>query len=163
MPPPSSPSATRAGPGSCKRAIGSSAGRYWRASGRRIQVRFAVPDEVASHLRIGSPVAVTADALGAKIQAAISKLHPQSSADARTFDVEAAVVSPSASLLLGMVVSVALQEAATSSAAVITAPLSSLVAAPQREREAQALLAFVVEEERGGPIARQRPGIAGQL
>ena len=129
----------------------------------RIKVRFAVPDEVASHLRIGSPVAVTADALGAKIPAAISKLHPQSSADARTFDVEAAVVSPSASLLLGMVVSVALQEAATSSAAVITAPLSSLVAAPQREREAQALLAFVVEEERGVPIARQRRVIAGQL
>jgi len=118
---------------------------------------------VASHLRIGSPVAVTADALGAKIPAAISKLHPQSSADARTFDVEAAVVSPSASLLLGMVVSVALQEVATSSAAVITAPLSSLVAAPQREREAQALLAFVVEEERGVPIARQRRVIAGQL
>ena len=129
----------------------------------RIKVRFAVPDEVASHLRIGSPVGVTADALGAKIPAAISKLHPQSSADARTFDVEAAVVSPSASLLLGMVVSVALQEAATSSAAVITAPLSSLVAAPQREREAQALLAFVVEEERGVPIARQRRVIAGQL
>ena len=45
----------------------------------------------------------------------------------------------------------------------ITAPLSSLVAAPQREREAQALLAFVVEEERGVPIARQRRVIAGQL
>src|SRR5205814_6044849 len=127
------------------------------------KVRFAVPDEVASHLRIGSPVAVTADALKAAIPAAISKLHPQSSADARTFDVEAAVVSESAPLLLGMVVSVALQEAAASSAAVITAPLSSLVASPQREGEAQALLAFVVEEERGVPIARQRRVGAGQL
>ncbi|MFL5406808.1 MAG: efflux RND transporter periplasmic adaptor subunit, partial [Myxococcales bacterium] len=128
----------------------------------RIKVRFAVPDEVASHLRIGSPVAVTADALGAAIPAAISKLHPQSSADARTFDVEAAVVSPTAPLLLGMVVSVALQEPAASTAAVITAPLSSLVAAPRREREAQALMAFVIEEERGIAIARQRRVVAGQ-
>jgi RND family efflux transporter MFP subunit len=130
----------------------------------RIKVRFAVPDEVASHLRIGSPVAVTADALGAKIPAAVSKLHPQSSADARTFDVEATVVSPSASLLLGMVVSVALlQEAAASTAAAITAPLSSLIAAPRREREAQALVAFVIEDERGIPLARQRRVVAGQL
>src|SRR5205823_7433616 len=84
-------------------------------------------------------------------------------ADARTFDVEAAVVSPSASLLLGMVVSVTLQEALASSAAVITAPLASLVAAPRREREAQALLAFVIEEERGVPIAHERRVVAGQL
>ncbi|MFL5251109.1 MAG: efflux RND transporter periplasmic adaptor subunit [Myxococcales bacterium] len=129
----------------------------------RIKVRFAVPDEVASHWRIGSPVVVTANALGAAIPAAISKLHPQSSADARTFDVEATVVSESAPLLLGMVVSVALQEAAASSAAVITAPLSSLIAAPRREREAQALVAFVIEEERGIATARQRRVVAGQL
>ncbi|MFL5362663.1 MAG: hypothetical protein ACJ78U_17005, partial [Myxococcales bacterium] len=82
--------------------------------------------------------------------------------DARTFDVEA-VISPSAPLLLGMVVSVALQEPAASTAAVLTAPLSSLVAAPRREREAQALVAFVIEEERGVAVARQRRVVAGQL
>ena len=85
----------------------------------RIKVRFAVADEVASRLQIGSPVTVTADAVEAKLPAVISKLHPQSSSDARTFDVEATVLSKDASLLLGMVVSVALPGASASRAPVI--------------------------------------------
>jgi len=129
----------------------------------RIKVRFAVPDEVASHLQIGSQVTVNADTVEAKLPAVISKLHPQSSADARTFDVEATVLSKDASLLLGMVVSVALPGASAPRALVITAPLSALVAAPRREGEAQALVAFVVEQEQGLPIARERRVVAGQL
>jgi RND family efflux transporter MFP subunit len=129
----------------------------------RIKVRFAIPDEVASRMAIGSPVTVTSDALGAKVTATISKLHPQSSADARTFDVEATVASQGASLLLGMVVSVALPDASAPGAPVITAPLSALVAAPRREGEPQALFAFVVDEEHGVPIARERRVVASHL
>lgn len=129
----------------------------------RIKVRFAVADEVASRLQIGSPVTVTADAVEAKLPAVISKLHPQSSSDARTFDVEATVLSKDASLLLGMVVSVALPGASASRAPVITAPLSAVVAAQRPEGHAQALVAFVVEQERGLPIARERRVVAGQL
>src|SRR5438876_7501049 len=136
---------------------------FRRADVSRIKVRFAVPDEVASHLQIGSQVTINADTVEAKLPAVISKLHPQSSADARTFDVEATVLSKDASLLLGMVVSVALPGASAPRALVITAPLSALVAAPRREGEAQALVAFVVEQEQGLPIARERRVVAGQL
>jgi len=129
----------------------------------RIKVRFAVADEVASRLEIGSKVTVTADAVEAKLPAAISKLNPQSSSEARTFDVEATVLSKDASLLLGMVVSVVLPGASSPGAPVITAPLSALVAAPRREGEAPALLAFVVEQDGGLPIARERRVVAGQL
>ena len=63
----------------------------------------------------------------------------------------------------GMVVSVALPGASASRAPVITAPLSAVVAAQRPEGHAQALVAFVVEQERGLPIARERRVVAGQL
>jgi RND family efflux transporter MFP subunit len=128
-----------------------------------IKVLFAVPDELASLLRIGSPAAVTADALGEKVGAVLSKLHPQSSADARTFDVEATATSPSASLLLGMVVSVALPRASLASAPAIVAPLSALVVMPRVEGQEEGLGAFVVEQGSGELVARCRRLVAGRL
>jgi len=58
---------------------------------------------------------------------------------------------------------VALPGASASRAPVITAPLSAVVAAQRPEGHAQALVAFVVEQERGLPIARERRVVAGQL
>ncbi|MFL5301058.1 MAG: efflux RND transporter periplasmic adaptor subunit [Anaeromyxobacteraceae bacterium] len=127
------------------------------------KVLFAVPDEVASRLRIGSPITVTADTLGQKVSAVISKLHPKSSADTRTFDIEATASSRNASLLLGMVVSVALPGPSGESARAITAPLSALIVLPRMEGQAEALRAFVVEQEGGVPIARQRQVVASRL
>jgi multidrug efflux system membrane fusion protein len=127
------------------------------------KVLFAVPDEVASRLRIGSPITVTADTLGQKVSAVISKLHPKSSADTRTFDVEATASSQNASLLLGMVVSVALPGPSGESARAITAPLSALVVMPRMEGHAEGLRAFVVEQEGGASIARQRQVVASRL
>ena len=127
------------------------------------KVLFAVPDEVASRLRIGSAITVTADTLGQKVSAVISKLHPKSSADTRTFDVEATASSPHAPLLLGMVVSVALPGASGESPRAITAPLSALVVMPRMEGQAEGLRAFVVEQQGGVPIARQRQVVASRL
>jgi len=62
-----------------------------------------------------------------------------------------------------MVVSVALPGSSASRAPVITAPLSAVVAAQRPEGHAQALVAFVVEQDGGLPIARERRVITGQL
>jgi RND family efflux transporter MFP subunit len=129
----------------------------------RTKVIFAVPDAVASQLRIGTPVTVTADALDQKVSAEISKVQPQASADTRTFDVEATAAAQSAPLPLGMVVSVAVPRASGESGPVITAPLSALIVAPRVEPQAADLRAFVVDEERGVPVARQRRVAASRL
>src|SRR5207245_9880413 len=66
-------------------------------------------------------------------------------------------------LLPARVVAVARPGAAASRAPVVTAPLSAVVAAQRPEGAAQGLVAFVVEQERGLPIAGERRVVAGQL
>ncbi len=129
----------------------------------RIKALFAVPDGVARRLVIGSRLGVTSDALeGRTIAAVVSKIVPQSDSVTRTFDVEATLASPRSALLLGMVVSIALPEQGAVPKPV-TAPLTALVVAPPVEGTPAGLRAFVVEDDRGVRVARERTVVAGGL
>ena len=129
-----------------------------------IKVLFAVPDEVAAGLRLGTPVTISADALrGQSLPAAITKLAPQSDPSTRSYDVEASLQSARAPVMLGMVVSVALPAQWSSAPSTVAVSLNAVVHRAAREGVPQSFRAFVVQEEQGVAVARARELVLGDL
>ena len=131
---------------------------------RTIKVLFAVPDEVAAELQLGTPVTISADALrGQSLPAVVTKLAPQSDPSTRSYDVEASLHSARAPVMLGMVVSVALPGQSSSASPSVAVSLNAVVHRAAREGVAQSFRAFVVQEEGGVAVARARELVLGDL
>ena len=131
---------------------------------RTIKVLFAVPDEVARELQLGTPVTISADALrGQSLPATITKLAPQSDPSTRSYDVEASLHSARAPVMLGMVVSVALPAQSSSASSTVAVSLSAVVHRAARDGVPRSIRAFVVQEEQGVAVARARELVLGDL
>jgi multidrug efflux system membrane fusion protein len=131
---------------------------------RTIKVLFAVPDEVAAGLQLGTPVTISADALrGQSLPATITKLAPQSDPSTRSYDVEASLQSARAPVMLGMVVSVALPGQSGSASPTVAVSLNAVVHRAAREGAPPSFRAFVVQEEQGVAVARARELVLGDL
>jgi RND family efflux transporter MFP subunit len=131
---------------------------------RTIKVLFAVPDEIAAGLQLGTPVTISADALrGQSLPAAITKLAPQSDPSTRSYDVEATLRSARAPVMLGMVVSVLLPAPSGSHSSTVVVSLSAVLHRAAREGMPESFRAYVVQEEKGVAVARARELVLGDL
>jgi multidrug efflux system membrane fusion protein len=118
-----------------------------------IKAFFGVPDVTAARLKPGSPLAVTTDAVsGVEFRGRLARIAPSADPKTRVFDVEVAIPNARQQLKVGMVVSLqAMGEQAD--LPVTLAPLTALL---QLKEKDAGYAVFVVEEQNGRQVARQR-------
>jgi RND family efflux transporter MFP subunit len=128
-----------------------------------VKAVFGVPDLVVERLRIGDPIAVTAEAVAGTLFAGrITALSPSADPTSRVFDVEVTIPNGRGALKTGMVAAVEVKDAKDAAPASLPAvPLSAVLKSPNGDGYA----VFVVDGGEGSAVARAREvklgGIAG--
>jgi multidrug efflux system membrane fusion protein len=124
-----------------------------------VKAVFGVPDVETPHLRPGSSLTITTDAIrGVEFRGKLTRISPSADPKTRIFDVEVKVPNPARRLKVGMVV--ALEAAGQSARAAVTvAPIASLI---QLKEKDGGYAVFVVENRDGKQIAKLRRVQIGQ-
>lgn len=123
-----------------------------------VKAVYGVPDTVLETLRLGSPQALTLEALpGVEQVGRISRIAPAADAKSRVFEVEVTLPNPKDEIKPGMVASLKLS-GAPQAAPVAVLPLSAVVRSPSgKDRFA----VFVVDDKAG--VARRREVELGEF
>jgi RND family efflux transporter MFP subunit len=118
-----------------------------------VKALFGVPDLMIKNLKLGDPLMLTTEsAPGADFHGQITAISPAADAKSRVFDVEVTIPNEGDVLKVGMIA--ALTVAGENPAAVLpVVPLNAIVRA---KNDSQLYAVFVVEEQSGRSIARQR-------
>jgi multidrug efflux system membrane fusion protein len=126
---------------------------------------FGVPDVVVQTVRIGDPIAVSAEAVpGVLFDGRVTAISPSADPTSRVFDVEVTIPNAGGRLKTGMVAGVEVQSKdhlEIAAAGASSVPLSAVLKSPKGEGYA----VFVVDGAEGAAVARAREvklgGIAG--
>ena len=120
---------------------------------------FGVPDLTVKNVKLGAPLTLTAEAIpGVEFKGWISRISPAADPRSRVFDVEVTIPRPPAGLRPGMIASLTLP-AAKSSTPVTVIPINAVVRLKQTP---ESYAVNVVTEQSGKQIARQRPVKLGE-
>jgi multidrug efflux system membrane fusion protein len=124
-----------------------------------VKAVFGVPDLVVEHLRPGSPLSLTVEAVpGSEFRGLITRIAPSADPASRLFDVEVTVANRGRALRAGMIATVTVVEQAAARP-LPAVPLAAIVRPPA---DPQGYAVFVVETESGRDVARLRriePGV----
>ncbi len=124
-----------------------------------VKAVFGVPDLTVRNVKIGVPLTLTTEAIpGVELRGWISRISPAADPRSRVFDVDITIPRPPEQLRPGMIASLTLP-AAKSSTPVPVVPINAIVRLKQTP-ESYAI--NVVTEEGGKQIARQRPVKLGE-
>ncbi|MBI2875276.1 MAG: efflux RND transporter periplasmic adaptor subunit [Candidatus Tectomicrobia bacterium] len=118
-----------------------------------VKAVFGVPDLRVQTLKLGSPLAITTEAIpGVELRGQTTRISPAADPKSRVFEVEITIPNPQHQLKVGMIAS--LEVAGESpSQPIAVVPLTAIVRS-QEHPEGYAL--FVVEGRKGQPVARHR-------
>jgi len=118
-----------------------------------VKAVFGVPDVVAARLKSGTHLTVETEAIsGIEFRGRLLRVSPSADPKTRVFDVEVAIANPGQKLKTGMVVSLQ-SESEGAQTPVTVAPLTSLM---QLKEKNAGYAVFVVEDQNGRPVVRQR-------
>jgi RND family efflux transporter MFP subunit len=122
-----------------------------------VKATFGVPDSVLPSLRLGSPLAVTAEAVpGGKFDGRVSRIAPAADARTRVFEVDVSIPNREQRLKVGMIAAVELGRAQPP---VLAVPLAAVIRASP-ESEAHGL--WVVRERAGRQFVEKRSVTLGE-
>ncbi len=128
-----------------------------------VKARFGIPDSAIQSVRLGDPIDVTVEAIGAQtLTGRLTAIAPVADAQSRVFDVEVTIPNGAGSLRPGMIGTVAIGGDAVAAKAPrpLTVPLTAIV----RSRDNGAQFAvFVVERHNGTETARARRVQLGEV
>jgi len=118
-----------------------------------VKAVFGVPDLVVEDLKLGSPIAVTTEAmLGQDFQGQITAISPSADPQSRIFEIEVTIPNPDKRLKVGMVVSLSLSDK-SETVQLPVVPLSAIVRSKESPED---YAVFIIEEQGGKLIARSR-------
>lgn len=128
-----------------------------------VKARFGIPDSAIQSVRLGDPIDVTVEAIGAQtLTGRLTAIAPVADAQSRVFDVEVTIPNGAGSLRPGMIGTVAIGGDAVAAKAPrpLTVPLTAIV----RSRDNGGQFAvFVVERHNGTETARARRVQLGEV
>lgn len=124
-----------------------------------VKAMFGVPDLTVRNVRLGTPLTLTTEAIpGIEFRGWISRISPAADPRSRVFDVEVSIPRPPGQLRPGMIASLTLP-AAKSSTPVTVIPINAIVRLKQTP---ESYAVNVVTELEGKQFARQRPVKLGE-
>ena len=124
-----------------------------------VKAMFGVPDLTVKNVKLGATLTLTAEAIpGVEFKGWISRISPAADPRSRVFDVEVTISRPPAGLRPGMIASLTLP-IAKSSTPVTVIPINAVVRLKQTP---ESYAVNVVTEQAGKQIARQRPVKLGE-
>jgi multidrug efflux system membrane fusion protein len=124
-----------------------------------VKAVFGVPDLTVRNVKLGVPLTLTTEAIpGVEFRGWISRISPAADPRSRVFDVEVTIPRPPEQLRPGMIASLTLPTA-RSSTPVTVIPINAIVRLKQTP---EAYAVNVVTEQAGKQIARQRPVKLGE-
>jgi RND family efflux transporter MFP subunit len=124
-----------------------------------VKAMFGVPDLTVRNVRLGTPLTFTTEAIpGMQFRGWISRISPAADPKSRVFDVEATIPQPPDQLRLGMIASLTLPTA-KSSTPVAVVPINAIV---RLKQSPESYAVNVVTEQAGKQIARQQPVKLGE-
>jgi RND family efflux transporter MFP subunit len=94
-----------------------------------VKAMFAVPDTSLKSIRLGQPLSVLLDALGHPVRGVVTAISPEADAKTHVFSIEVSIANASGEVRPGMIGSLTLGTAPSSSAHLVV-PLSAVVRAP---------------------------------
>lgn len=126
-----------------------------------VKAVFGVPDVVVESLRLGTPIAVSAQAIpGLPFDGHVTAISPSADPASRVFDVEVTIPNRAGRLKAGMVAAVEIKGATEAPATVLpSVPLSAVLKSPKDGGYA----VFVVESSGETTAARARPVRLGDI
>lgn len=128
-----------------------------------VKARFGIPDSAIQSVRLGDPIDVTVEAIGAQtLTGRLTAIAPVADAQSRVFDVEVTIANRAGTLRPGMIGTVAIgaDAAAAKAPRPLTVPLTAIV----RSRDnAGQFAVFVVERHNGAETARARKVQLGEV
>lgn len=128
-----------------------------------VKARFGIPDSAIQSIRLGDPIDVTVEAIGAQtFTGRLTAIAPVADVQSRVFDVEVTLPNRAGALRPGMIGTVAIGETAAAATAPrpLTVPLTAIV----RSRDLGGQFAvFVVERRNGRETARARKVQLGEV
>lgn len=129
------------------------------AERRSVKALFGVPDSTVQNIRMGTVLTLTTEALpGKEFQGRISRISPAADPRSRVFDVEVAISRPPEQLRPGMIASLTLP-AAGSSSPVLVVPINAIV---RLKQSPDRYAVNIVTEQDGKTRARQIPVSLGE-
>jgi len=124
-----------------------------------VKAMFGVPDLTVKNVKLGATLTLTAEAIpGVEFKGWISRISPTADPRSRVFDVEVTISRPPAGLRPGMIASLTLP-IAKSSTPVTVIPINAVVRLKQTP---ESYAVNVVTDQAGKQIARQRPVKLGE-
>jgi RND family efflux transporter MFP subunit len=125
------------------------------ADTRAVKVVFGVPDVLVGTMRMGTTQTLAVEAVpGRALHGRITRVAPSADPTSRVFEVEVTIPNPDGVLRPGMIASLQVSgAAATPAAAATVVPLNAVVRPPG---DSIGYAVFVVEEQSGRSLARQR-------
>jgi multidrug efflux system membrane fusion protein len=130
------------------------------AETREVKVVFGVPDIEMRLLRLGIPLTITTEAYpGREFRGRVTAISPSADPKTRVFDVEVTVPNPHSQLKTGMITTLELP-GPDRSQSLLTVPVAAIVGS---EGGSQKYAVFVVEDQRGKPVARARDVTLGPV
>lgn len=123
------------------------------ADTRSVKAVFGVPDVMVEKLQLGSELGITTEAVpGVAFKGRITRVSPSADPKSRVFEVETTIPNPTQQLKAGMIASLKVSEAASSTPAAVV-PLSSVVRSP---KDPNAFAVYVVVDEGGKSVAHTK-------
>lgn len=126
------------------------------ADTRAVKVVFGVPDVLVGTMRMGTTQSIAVEAVpGQTFHGRITRVAPSADPTSRVFEVEVTIPNADGGLKAGMIASlqIASPTTATAVAAAMLVPLNAVVRPPG---DSVGYAVFVVEDQGGHPLARQR-------
>ncbi|MGH9938760.1 MAG: efflux RND transporter periplasmic adaptor subunit, partial [Blastocatellia bacterium] len=124
-----------------------------------VKAIFGVPDLTAPNVKLGLPLTLTTEAIpGVEFRGWTSRISPAADPRSRVFDVEVTIPRPPEQLRPGMIASLTLPTA-RSSTPVTVVPINAIV---RLKETPESYAVNVVTEQGGKQIARQRPVRLGE-
>ncbi len=123
------------------------------ADTRAVKAVFGVPDVIVGQMKMGDSQTVTTEAFpGVEFRGRITRIAPSADPNSRVFEVECTIPNPDNRLKAGMIAALKIAMQASSPTALLL-PLNAIV---RPKNDPQGYAVFVVEEQDGKALARER-------
>jgi multidrug efflux system membrane fusion protein len=123
-----------------------------------VKIVFGAPDSLLSHLKKGTAMTVTTEALPGKFRGVVTLISPAADVRSRVFDVELTVDNPGHRLKPGMVASIQVQgEPQAKSLPAI--PMAAIV---QSKENPGSITVFVLDQRESRPVVHSRSVTLGE-
>jgi multidrug efflux system membrane fusion protein len=130
------------------------------ADTRAVKAVFGVPDMIVGQMKMGDYQTVATEAIpGVDFHGRITRIAPSADPNSRVFEVECTIPNPDNRLKAGMIAALKIAAQASSPSAMLL-PLNAIVR-PRNDPKGYAV--FVVEEQNGKQISRERKVSLGDV